>query len=98
MREYLYCLKGQLLWLERVGDETLNLCVHMMTILQNDDLYLKDNRSLISVSYLINSLCLLGKESKYTAKIKNQGLVFLLHDLVKLFNTLDPQLSGDNKN
>ena len=37
MREYLYCLKGQLLWLERVGDETLNMCVHMMTIVQNDD-------------------------------------------------------------
>ena len=40
----------------------------MMTIVQNDDLYLKENGSLISTSYLINSLYLLGKESRNLVK------------------------------
>ena len=65
MREYLHSLKKQLLWLERVGNKkTSNLCVHTVNIVQNDGLCVEDNGSLISVSHLINSLHLLGKESE----------------------------------
>lgn len=45
-------LQEQLLWLERMSNKTLHLCIHAVNIVQNDDLFMDDNGSLIKCATL----------------------------------------------